>query len=397
MSNCSKTIAACRAHFHVLKEWAYFETASTGLIPDYVYDGVHRYMDGRYLFGGDSVWQYADGNVCTLEMMQRSKKALADMIHGSAEDIAFGQSSTQMFTMITEGIDYATGENVVTVRDGWIGGRYAWQKRQAEGLEVRFVGAENGAVTPEMLIAECDENTRVVSVNLVESTTGYRIDIDKLGAWCSAHGVLLAVDAVQALGVLNVDVKRSNIDFLVGNDYKWMMNFCGTGYACVKPKVRAMIKHWGAGWMSDTDRFDTAKAHLDLRSDAGRFEIGHQSTDGIYGLGLVADQAVSLGQENIENYVMELADYFRQRARETDGVQLSYEFPRENCSQIVSIRLEPKVRVSAADFQAAKVYTRVGAADAEGRREIRVGLHYYNNRGDIDRFFAVINKNENKK
>ncbi|MGI6255036.1 MAG: aminotransferase class V-fold PLP-dependent enzyme [Acutalibacter sp.] len=378
----------------MLKEWAYFETASTGLIPDFVYDGVRRYMDGRYYRGGDSVWHYADGDVSTLEMMQRSKKAMADMIHANPEDIAFGQSSTQMFTMITEGIDYAPGDNIVTVGDGWIGGRYAWQKRQSEGLEVRFVGSEKGAVTPEMLLAECDEHTRVVSVNLVESTTGYRIDIDKLGAWCSAHGVLLAVDAVQALGVLNVDVTRGNIDFLVGNDYKWMMNFCGTGYAYVAPKVRAVVKHWGVGWMSDTDRFNTAKKHIDLRSDAGRYEIGHQSTDGIYGLGLVAAQAVALGQENIENYVMELADYFRQRAEETDGVELSYEFPRENCSQIISIRLEPQVRVSDADFQAAKVFAHVGDADGAGRREIRVGLHYYNNQEDIDRFFAVI---DNKK
>ena len=99
--------------------------------------------------------------------------------------------------------------------------------------------------------------------------------------------MLLAVDAVQALGVLNVDVARSHIDFLVGNDYKWMMNFCGTGYAYVSHKVRDMVKHWGAGWMSDTDRFDTRKEHISLRDDAGRFEIGHQNTGGIYGLGLI--------------------------------------------------------------------------------------------------------------
>ena len=48
------------------------------------------------------------------------------------------------------------------------------------------------------------------------------------------------------------------------------------------------------------------------------------------------------------------------------------------------------------DFKAAKVFTRINAADADGWREIRVGFHYYNNREDIDRFFEVINQNRDK-
>lgn len=397
MTDFDKVAAGLREHFPVAREWAYFETASTGLVSDFVYDGVRRYMDDRYLRGGDSAWQYEDGTVDTLEMMRRTKAALAEMIHGCAEDIAFGQSSTQMYTLVTEGIEYGPEDNIVTVRDGWIGGRFAWQKRQAEGLDVRFVPAVNGAVTPEMLIAACDTHTRAIAVNLVESTTGYRIDIDRLGDWCSAHGVLLFVDAVQALGVLDVDVRRAHIDFLVGNDYKWMLNFCGTGYAYISPQVRGMIRHWGVGWMSDADRFNTGKAYIDIRNDAGRFEIGHQHTDGIYGLGLVATQNTALGLSNIERYVLALADDFRKCVSETQGVHLAYNFPPENRSQILCLRLEPWVRVTDETFKAAKVFVRVGAPDAHGLREIRVGLHIYNNREDIDRFFAVIHQNTDHK
>lgn len=52
-------------------------------------------------------------------MMRRAKEALAAMIHCDADDIAFGQSSTQLHTLVTEGLDYAPGDNVVTVqKDG---------------------------------------------------------------------------------------------------------------------------------------------------------------------------------------------------------------------------------------------------------------------------------------
>lgn len=392
MIDFCKTISEMRAHVPVTRRWAYLETSSTGLIPDFVYEGVRRYADARYYQGGDSLWEYDDGAVGTLEMMRRSKKALAEMIHGSAEDIAFGQSSTQLFTLVTEGIDYAPEDNIVTVGGGWIGTRYAWQKRQAEGLEVRFVEPENGAVTPEMLIAACDERTKAISVNLVESTTGYRVDIDRLGAWCKAHDILLFVDAVQALGVLDVNIQRAQIDFLVGNDYKWMMNFCGTGYAYISPKLRQLIRHWGAGWMSDTERFNTGKKHLDLRPDAGRFEIGHQHNDGIYGLGLVAAQNTALGMDRIENYVLGLAEYFRQRVRETEALRLTYDFAPENCSQIISLRLDAALNVTDATLEAGGVFAKVRPTETVGEQEIRVGLHYYNNKEDIDRFFDVINR-----
>ena len=45
MANCSKTIASCRGQFPVALEWAYFDTASTGLIPDFVYDGTIKSLD----------------------------------------------------------------------------------------------------------------------------------------------------------------------------------------------------------------------------------------------------------------------------------------------------------------------------------------------------------------
>lgn len=393
MIDFCKNISEMRAHVPGSRRWAYFETPSTGLIPDFVYEGIRRYVDTRYYQGGDSLWEYNDGTVGTLEMMQRSKKALAAMIHCDADDIAFGQSSTQLHTLVTEGLDYAPGDNIVTVQKGWIGTRYAWQKRQAEGLEVRFVEPVNGAVTPEMLIAACDERTRAISVNLVEGTTGYRIDIDRLGAWCKAHDILLFVDAVQALGVLDVNIRRSQIDFLVGNDYKWMMNFCGTGYAYISPKLRQLIRHWGAGWMSDSDRFNTDKEHVTLRDDAGQFEIGHQHIDGIYGLSLVAAQNTALGMDTIENYVLDLADYFRQRVRETKSLRLMYDFAPENCSQIICLRLDATLNITDAIFEKSGVFVSVKPTEVDGEQEIRVGLHYYNNKADIDRFFDVIDSN----
>ena len=392
MVNFCKTIEEMRSRSPVTREWAYLEIASTGLIPDFVYDGIRRYMDDRYYKGGDSIWEYPDASVGTLGMWDRSKAAIAEMINGDPACIAFGTSSTQMFTMVTEGIEYGPADNVVALQGCWYGNRFAWQKRESEGLEVRYAYPVDGEVRLSEIAKLVDENTRAVTVNLVESGTGFRVDIDEIGAFCKERDILLFVDGVQALGVLDVDVKRSGIDFMVGNDYKWMMNFCGCGYAYISPRVNKLITRWGAGHMSDTERFNSAKPYLEQRDDAGRFEIGYPNAAGIYGLGLVAMQYNLLGRKAIEDYTTGLAAYFRQKARAAAGVRLTYDFEEKNCSQIVSVKVSPEITITDEDFEKAKVFIHFRGTDENGEREIRVAFHYFNNREDIDRFFAVLAK-----
>ena len=390
MINFSDSIEGFRAHVPVAREWAYLITASTGLVPDFVYDGVRRYLDERYLKGGDSTWLFDEGTTGTLAMLERSKAALAAMIGGRADRIAFGQSSTQLFTMVTDAVEYAPGSNVVAVDRGWIGNRFAWQNRADGGLEVRFVLPEGGVVSAGSVEALCDEKTAAVTVNLVESSTGCRFDLAELGRFCRERGILLYVDAVQAAGALKIDVEADGVDFLAGNDYKWMMNFCGTGYAYISERLQKRVKHWGAGWMSDTDRFDTSKAHITLREDAGRFEIGYPNAAGAYGLGLAAEQYNRLGAAEIENCVMSLAGYFRERVDATRGLSLTYALPEKNLSQIVSVDLDPSLAVTEEDFRAAKVFVPGIGVRPDGGRFMRVSFHYYNTREDIDRFFDVI-------
>ena len=115
-------------------------------------------------------------------MHQRSKEALAEMVHCKPSEIAFGLSSTQLFTLVTEGIDYAEDDNIVTVRKGWIGSRLPGRNERRKVWKFDMLNRRDGRMTAERIAARCDEHTRAVSVNLVESNTGYRLDMDALGA-----------------------------------------------------------------------------------------------------------------------------------------------------------------------------------------------------------------------
>lgn len=56
MIEFSDSILGFRPHVPAAQKSAYLLTASTGLVPDFIYDGIRRYMDARYFNGGNSVW-----------------------------------------------------------------------------------------------------------------------------------------------------------------------------------------------------------------------------------------------------------------------------------------------------------------------------------------------------
>ena len=370
-----------RARFPVLRNTAYLETAGTGLIPDYVYEGVKKYQDDRYLIGGDSRWGEGKG---TLAMIAEAKENLAKMINASPEDLAFGNNSSQMFNLFVNGIGLKSGDNVVLAEGGWIGTRYAWQLQENYGVELRYVKPIKGVVTPQMLFEKCDSCTKAVSVNYVESTTGFRVDAAEIGAWCRRKGIWFAVDGAQALGILSVDVERDQIDFLVGNDYKWMMHYSGLGYAYIHPKLREHLHHWGAGWMSDVDRFNTSKEHLVLRRDAGAYEQGYPTVSGIFALGMVAEHYLNLGGKHLENYMLDFVEKACEALEKIPGVSVWNKYERKNRSTIVVVLLSKELQVDQEKLDKARVAAHVQDGALYGAdRSMRISFHYYNNWEDV--------------
>lgn len=160
-------------------------------------------------------------------------------------------------------------------------------------------------------------------------------------------------------------------------------------YAYISQRLQPLIRHWGAGWMSDDDRFNTGKARLTLREDAGRFEIGYPHADGIYGLGLMAAQYDMLSGVEVERYVCGLADYFTARLAQTPWLRLAYDFPAENRCQIVYIKVAAGCPVTDEMLEKAGVFAHFESPDENGERGMRLSFHLYNNTQDIDRFFSV--------
>ncbi len=380
-----------REHFPVAKEVAYFDTPTFGLIPDYVQEATkesqdYRYETGDYSFLGDS--QY--------DMIDKSRETFARFLNCKASDIAFGLSASQMFSILSAGLPVKPGDNVVVSDNSFLTIPYAFQCRKQDGLEIKYAKTTKGSMSTDDLCACADADTRVIAVNHVESNTGFRMELEKIGAFCKERGIYLAVDAAQSAGAMMLDVERMNISFLVGTDYKWLCHYRGFGFAYVSPALREHLIQRSAGWASALERFNSSKITLELHPDARRYEMGGLHNSGVYSVRLVIEHYLDLGKEDVQNYILDLVEYCYQRSDDSPFSSLAYRFPPENRSGIVMIHVPGKYRLSTRQLKERGVIIPVngGLLPDQGiprsDYSLRAGLHYYTNKEDIDKLFTAI-------
>jgi len=380
-----------RERFPVAQKVTYFDTPTFGLIPDYVHEATRDTQNYRYETG-----DYSFLDTPQYEMIEKSRETYAQFLNCKASDIAFGLSASQMFSILSAGLPVKPGDNVVVTDNSFITIPYAFQCRKQDGLEIKYAKTVNGGISAEELCACADANTRAIAVNHVEGSSGFRMDMEKIGAFCKDRGIYLAVDAAQSAGAMMMDVERMNISFLVGTDYKWLCHYRGFGFAYVTPALREHLIQRSAGWASELERFNGSKMKLDLHPDARRYEMGGLHNSGVYCVRLVIEHYLELGKEDVQNYILDLVEYCYQKEDACPFTSLAYPFAPENRSGIVVLHVPGKYRLSTQRLKEHGVIVPVNGGLLPDRGatspnySIRMGMHYYNTTEDIDKFFAAI-------
>ena len=96
------------------------------------------------------------------------------------------------------------------------------QKLEKEGFEVTYLDVTtNHNITASDVRNALREDTCLVTVMYANNEIGSVLPIAEIGAVCKAAGVPFHTDAVQAVGHLEIDVKKQNIDMLSLSGHKF--------------------------------------------------------------------------------------------------------------------------------------------------------------------------------
>ena len=184
------------------------------------------------------------------DVPERLRGLLAGLVGGSPEQIVLGNSTSYGLHLIANGLDWQPGDEVLTIDGDYPATVLPWRRLEPRGVAVRAIRPEGDQLTPEQLAAEIGSRTRLVAVTWVDSFTGRALDLDGLGEVCRRAGVLLIVNASQALGARPLDVTATPADAVVSCGYKWLCGPYGTGFTWLAWGLLDRLRPQQAYWLA---------------------------------------------------------------------------------------------------------------------------------------------------
>ena len=209
------------------------------------------------------------------EVPERLRGLLAQLVGGNPEQIVLGNSTSHGLHLIANGLTWASGDEVLTVDGDYPATVLPWQRLRDTGVRVRALRPADGPLSPVELAGAIGSRTRVVALTWVDSFTGRTLDLRALGQVCRQVGVLLIVNASQALGARPVDVTTTPIDAIVSCGYKWLCGPYGTGFSWLHPDLLTQLQPQQAYWLA----MQAGRGLDQMRETTGRDDLGVRAFD----------------------------------------------------------------------------------------------------------------------
>ena len=363
-----------RSDFPALKEWTYLDNSFVGLVPRQVKEGYDEFIDE---------WVYLDiGGRSTilngwLDKTQTLRASVADFIGAAPHEIAFTMCTGAGINVVVNGISWEKGDNVVFPE--WEHNPLDTTTLRRNGVEIRAVKVKDGRTEVADLEKLVDDDTKLIEVSQVSYVNGYRFDLKEVSDMAHEHGARVLVDSTQAVGALVTDVEKEGVDFLSAAPYKYLMGPAGLAFLYVKEEVLGELEPDRVGWKNQIWEGDRAEEPPEDRESAEKFEYGTIHFQGVYALEKSLEYINGIGMEAIEKRVLDLSGYLWRKASELGNEMYT---PEGTESPIVSF-FEPDASEVASKLMAERV--KVTGREAHGGH-IRAAPHFYNTKGDIDRF-----------
>lgn len=154
---------------------------------------------------------------------------------------------------------------------------YVAQAASAAGYTTRLLAAEIDTTDPERWREAITEDVGVVMVGHAESNTGSQLPVASIVDSARDAGALSIVDVAQSAGLLPIDLRAWNSDFVVGTSVKWLCGGPGAGFLWVNPDCIDRCRPLDVGWFSHEDPFAFDIHDFRFAADARRFWGGTPS------------------------------------------------------------------------------------------------------------------------
>ncbi|HEV8660366.1 MAG TPA: aminotransferase class V-fold PLP-dependent enzyme [Thermoanaerobaculia bacterium] len=372
--------AQVRELFPVTRNVVYMNHAAVGPLSTRAYEAMERHARDQREFGALHWREW-------YHEYELLRQAAAHLINAGPDEIAILKNTSEGLSFVAEGFRWQPGDNVITTDLEFPSNFAPWKNLARRGVELRVVESRDGAYTIDDMAKLIDANTRIVTVSSTAFHNGFTPDLDAIGELCARSDVLFCVDAIQSLGAIPIDVRRSKIAFLAADAHKWLCGPEGAATFYVAAEHRDKLDVLENGWSNIERRGKFINCSTDLLPDSRRFEAGSLNTNGIYGVRAAIELLQELGIVAISAEVKRIATLL---ADELERIGYRLGTPRPIRSGIVAA-IPPVVETNTL-LRLHRLLEENGVVCAPREGMLRFAPHFYNDESDVGRVIEVLGR-----
>jgi selenocysteine lyase/cysteine desulfurase len=324
------------------------------------------------------------------EQYERTRAAAARLINAEPSDVALIPAISYGVATAAKLLTIPRGTRVLVLEDDHSSPVLEWHSRaEAQGFTVETIRRPNDGDWTSAVLTAIERSgaapVSLASISWVHWSDGGLIDVDRVGAALRQRGAAFLIDATQGVGVVAMDVKRLDPDFVMFPTYKWVLGPYGRAFLYVAKRHQGGIPLEQISAGRRNVRAENAVYFTDLSyvGDARRFDMGERDyfismEMAAIGMEMLAEWGASAVAQRLKMLTERIAEGVR-------GIGVSVPEPRLRAPHILSLAFKggmPAGLVEGLASEGVYVAPRLG--------RLRVSPHVYNDEADADRFVEVL-------
>lgn len=249
----------------------------------------------------------------TADAVYTVREKTAELFGASgAENVVFTLNCTHSINCVIKGV-LKVGEHAVTSSLEHNSVMRPLIKQQIP-FDTAYVSLTDDRATLRDFEKKIRPETKLVICTGASNVLGKTLPITEIGALCRDRGVLFAVDAAQIAGVIPIDMRQMNIDFLCIAPHKGLYAPMGIGVLICEKPIENTIIEGGTGTNSAELVQPVALPE--------RLESGTVNVPAIMGISAGIDYVKQIGINKIYSHEMKLIRYLYRELSKIERVQL---------------------------------------------------------------------------
>jgi len=193
----------------------YVDNAATTKIEDRVFEAMLPYLKEEY---GNASSIYSLGKNAK-SAIEKARVQVAKVLNCDTNEIIFTGSGTEANNMV---LNCVKKGHIITSKIEHPAILETCKHLEKQGVKVTYINVdEDGTVDFDELKNSIREDTTLISIMFANNEIGTIQPIKEIGEFAKKHNILFHTDAVQAVGNIDIDVKKLNIDLLTLSAHKF--------------------------------------------------------------------------------------------------------------------------------------------------------------------------------